>query len=141
MNPSLGRAFTLAVRVYYEDTDAGGVVYYANYLKFMERCRSEWLRSLGFDVAALARAQNAIFAVRGAEIEFRRPARLSDELRVSAMLAGLRSASLEIEHEAHRGEELLCRARVRLACLNAGSFTPMPIPDNVREAVERWRTS
>lgn len=135
------RAFTLALRVYYEDTDAGGVVYYANYLKFMERCRTEWLRSLGFDVAELARGPKAIFAVRAAEIDYRRPARLSDRLQVSAALWKLRPASLEIEHEVKRDAELLCRARVKLACLNADSFAPVPLPDNVKEAIEQWRTS
>jgi acyl-CoA thioester hydrolase len=135
------RAYSLTLRVYYEDTDAGGVVYYANYLKFMERCRSEWLRGLGFDVADLARDRQAIFAVRAAEIDYRRPARLSDRLQVTAALSRLRPASLEIEHEVRREAELLCHARVKLACLHAQSFVPVPIPDNVREVIERWRTS
>lgn len=134
------RAYTLPVRVYYEDTDAGGVVYYANYLKFMERCRSEWLGSLGYDIAELARTRNTIFAVRAAEMDFRRPARLSDRLEVSTALAGVRAASLEIEHEVRREAELLCRARIKLACLDAANFAPKPIPVNVREAIERWRT-
>jgi acyl-CoA thioester hydrolase len=135
------RAFLLTVRVYYEDTDAGGVVYYANYLKFMERCRTEWLRGLGCDVAELARDQHAIFAVRAAEIDYRRPARLSDMLQVSAAISNLRPASLAVEHEITRGGELLCRARIQLACLDAERFAPMPIPENVKAIIERWRTS
>jgi acyl-CoA thioester hydrolase len=120
--------FRLPVRVYYEDTDAGGVVYYANYLKFMERARTEWLRSLGFEQDELMRDPGVVFAVRSCSLEFRKPARFNDSVEVGVHLAEVGRASLTVRQHIVRGEELLCEGTVRIACLDARRFTPVPIP-------------
>lgn len=122
-------AFVWPVRVYYEDTDAGGLVYHSNYIKFMERARTEFLRSLGFELDALERDQRLLFAVRSLSIDYRRPARLSDWLTVTLDLESLRPASLAFVQRVLRGGELLCDGRVRVAALSADSFRPMAIPD------------
>ena len=119
-----GTPFTLAVRVYYEDTDAGGVVYYANYLKFMERARTEWLASLGFDVAALARDANVAFVVLRANVEFRAPARLSDTLDVTVALVERGRARVVADQQVRRGNELVAQARITLACIEPASWRP-----------------
>lgn len=120
--------FTWPVRVYYEDTDAGGVVYHANYIKFMERARTEFLRHLGFELTVLEREQRLIFAVRGLSVDYRRPARLNDWLEVSVGLEAVRSASLLFGQEVRRDGDLLCDARVRVASLAADTFRPMALP-------------
>lgn len=126
------REFFLPVRVYYEDTDAGGVVYYANYLRFMERARTEWLRALGFEQDVLAAEQGVIFAVRRVRLDFLRPARFNDALRVSARLLRRGRASLSFAQEVTReqGEhEPLCSGQVQIACVDARRFRPCPIPE------------
>jgi len=120
--------FALPVRVYYEDTDAGGVVYYANYLKFLERGRSEWLRHLGFDQAALARDPGILFVVAGLTIDYRRPARFDEALSVSVAIAERSRAAVRFAQQVRRGEELLVEAEVRVACVDAASFRPTPWP-------------
>jgi acyl-CoA thioester hydrolase len=127
MNPP-PRPFSLAVRVYYEDTDAAGVVYYANYLKFMERARSEWLSSLGFEVAALEREHGVAFAVRRVAIDYLRPARLGDRLDVTFAVVSIGKASLVADQEVRRGAETLSRARVGVACLDHATWRPARIP-------------
>ena len=122
--------FHFPVRVYWEDTDAGGVVYHAQYLAFMERARSEWMRALGFGQEALREA-NLCFVVRSMSIDFRQPARLDDGLSVSVRLAQCRGASLVIAQEVRRGEELLVGAEVRVAAVSADRFRPVPIPEAV----------
>ncbi len=122
--------FQHPVRVYWEDTDAGGVVYHAQYLAFMERARSEWMRALGFGQEALREA-NLCFVVRSMSIDFRQPARLDDGLSVSVRLAQCRGASLVIAQEVRRGEELLVGAEVRVAAVSADRFRPVPIPEAV----------
>ena len=122
--------FQHPVRVYWEDTDAGGVVYHAQYLAFMERARSEWMRALGFGQEALREA-NLCFVVRSMSIDFRQPARLDDGLAVSVRLAQCRGASLVIAQEVRRGEELLVGAEVRVAAVSADRFRPVPIPEAV----------
>lgn len=121
--------FRWPIRVYYEDTDAGGIVYYANYLKFMERARSEWLRSRGVDLAVLAHNEDAMFVVRSANLEFLRPARLSDDLEVSVQVAHQRPASVELSQVVTRSGEALCTGVVRLACINSRTERPRPLPD------------
>ncbi|MBI5611719.1 MAG: YbgC/FadM family acyl-CoA thioesterase, partial [Gammaproteobacteria bacterium] len=91
--------FSISVRVYYEDTDAGGVVYYANYLKFMERARTEWLRGLGFEQDELSRTEGVIFAVRAAQVEYLKPARFNDALEVTVELARRGAASINFKQE------------------------------------------
>ena len=123
--------FTFPVRVYWEDTDAGGVVYYASYLRFLERARSEWLRALGIDQARLLRDEKLQFVVVEANIRYHRPARFDDELAVSVKLESLRGASIEMGQEIRRGAgggELLVSATVRAACLSADSLKPRPLP-------------
>ncbi|HSH28271.1 MAG TPA: tol-pal system-associated acyl-CoA thioesterase [Thiohalobacter sp.] len=130
--------FYWPVRVYYEDTDSGGVVYYANYLRFMERARTEYLRSLGFEQDRLQREAGIIFAVRSVNIEYLRPARFNMELEVSARVAAAGRASLEFEQlvrEAGRREMPLCTGRVRIACLDAANFRPRAIPEFIRKEI------
>lgn len=123
--------FRWAVRVYYEDTDAGGVVYYANYLRFMERARTEWLRSLGFEQDRLVHEMGTLFAVTDVELRYLRPARFNDALEVTARVVERRRASLRFAQAVLRGGETLCEGHIRIASLDAVSFRPRPIPDAI----------
>lgn len=131
------REFHWPVRVYYEDTDAGGVVYYANYLRFMERARTEWLRHLGFEQDVLLAREGILFAVRRVALEFRHPARFNDRLTVRSRIRQRRRASLVFHQEIIRAvdQQLLCDGDVQVACIAAGSFRPHPIPAALLEAV------
>ena len=122
--------FVWPVRVYYEDTDSGGVVYYANYLKFMERARTEWLRSLGFEQDRLRENDRIIFAVRRVAVDFRHPARFNDTLQVSARIKARGKASLTFQQEITKQPDgkLLCDGEVQIACIDAVRFRPCPIP-------------
>ena len=123
--------FVWPVRVYYEDTDAGGVVYYANYLKFMERARTEWLRSLGFEQDELRRQFGMIFAVRKVEVGYHRPALFNEALEVKAEVAAKGRASLTFHQEVIRAgdQTLLCSGEIKIACLDAETLRPTPIPE------------
>ena len=125
--------FSWPLRVYYEDTDCGGVVYYANYLKFMERARTEWLRAFGFEQDQLMREHGVLFAVRSAQMEYLRPARFNDALEVSVRAVEHGRASLTVDQAVRRtvAGEVLCTGRIRLACLAVDSLRPRPIPDVV----------
>ncbi|MEQ6342191.1 MAG: tol-pal system-associated acyl-CoA thioesterase [Gammaproteobacteria bacterium] len=130
--------FQWPVRVYYEDTDSGGVVYYANYLKFMERARSEWLRSLGVEQDELIARDSVIFAVRSAQMEFLSPGRFNDLLHVSARVIWRGRASLTFEQKisrADQGESPLCIGSIKIACLNATTLRPCPIPGYILEKI------
>lgn len=129
--------FSWAVRVYYEDTDAGGVVFYANYLKFMERARTEWLRSLGYVQQELIRDPGILFAVRRCEVDYRMPARLDDLLSVESVIGDVRGASLTFDQDVNRQADgqLLCRGSVRVACLDAQSLRPTRLPDDLLESL------
>ncbi len=120
--------FHFPVRVYYEDTDAAGVVYYANYLKFMERARTEWLSALGFDLVAIEREYGIVFVVHRLEVDFRAPAQLSDRLDVSMTLTDLGRARLGADQDICRGKEILTQARVALACINPSTRRPARVP-------------
>ena len=121
--------FTWPLRVYYEDTDAGGVVYHANYLRFMERARNEWLRAMGHPVEQIVEQEKKLFVVRSVQIQFARPARLSDELRVSAEVIESRRASMRLRQQVVRGaDELLVSAEVELAMVDSQSFRPVRLP-------------
>ena len=120
--------FEWPIRVYYEDTDSGGVVYHSNYLNFMERARTEWLRSLGFEQDELITNHQCIFAVHSMQLKFRRPAKFNDLLLVQSRITDLSGASFEFEQKIMRDDELLCEAVVKIACLNANRFRPMSIP-------------
>lgn len=120
--------FEWPIRVYYEDTDSGGVVYHSNYLNFMERARTEWLRSLGFEQDELIANHQCIFAVHSMNLNFRRPAKFNDLLLVQSHIIDVSGASFELEQKIIRGDELLCQAVVKIACLNANRFRPIAIP-------------
>jgi len=120
--------FRWPIRVYWEDTDAGGIVYYANYLKYFERARTEWLRSLGFEQERLRRELGAVFVVADAGVRYLRPARLDDCLEVGTCVVELRKASLQIGQQVWRGAELLVQGSIRLGCVDVASFKPRPLP-------------
>jgi acyl-CoA thioester hydrolase len=121
--------FTIPVRVYYEDTDAGGVVYYANYLKFFERCRSEWMRLAGYDQSALAAATGIGFVARKASCEYLRPARLDDQLTISLEVERLTRVRVIFRQAARRGDEVLVTGQVEIACVDLATMRPAAIPD------------
>ena len=129
--------FTWPVRVYYEDTDSGGVVYYANYLRFMERARTERLRALGFEQDALRTEQGILFTVHSIQVDFRQPARFNDSLEVTAAVSEQRRASLTFDQQVCRSGDpaVLCRGTIRVACVDAVSFRPAPIPGFILEAL------
>ncbi|CAH0284828.1 Acyl-CoA thioesterase YbgC [Massilia sp. Bi118] len=120
--------FTWTVRVYYEDTDAGGIVYYANYLKFFERARTEWLRSLGLDQQTLRDEESAIFVVRSAAIDYLAPARLDDEVTLTLSVEKLGRVSVQFVQQAWRGETLLSSANVKVCCVDAQTMHPRSLP-------------
>ncbi len=124
----MAEQFSWPVRVYYEDTDAGGIVYYGNYLKFMERARTEWLRSWGIDVAVLADTDRLMFTVRAITLDFLKPARLSDNLDVSVTVGRMRKVSVELVQAIVRAGDVLCTAQVRLACVDVDTMKPKAMP-------------
>ena len=135
--PQPDRAFVWPVRVYWEDTDAGGIVYYANYLKFMERARTEWLRALGCDQAHMRARHRLQFVVARANVEFRRPARFDDRLDVDVRVLALRRASVELaQHVRSAGRELLCHAEIRVGCVDIETFRPRGIPISLQQELE-----
>ena len=123
----------LRLRVYYEDTDAAGVVYYANYLRFFERARTEWLRSAGFQQRAIAGEHGIVFVVAEASLRYRRPAHLDDELRILTGIAERHGSFLVFAQDALRGEELLCSGRVKVACVDAERLRPTRLPAAIEE--------
>jgi len=147
--------FYWPVRVYYEDTDNGGVVYYANYLKFMERARTEWLRSLGLEQDRLIKEQGIIFAVRSVQVDYLKPALFNQLLSVSAEIIETGKASLTFkqevvvdknsitnslitegeESEAVSSDRVLCRGQIKIACLDTSSMRPCAIPDPIRKEI------
>ncbi|HLX27296.1 MAG TPA: tol-pal system-associated acyl-CoA thioesterase [Casimicrobiaceae bacterium] len=127
--------FTFPIRVYYEDTDAAGVVYYANYLRYMERARTEWLESLGFPLAAFEREHRVAFAVHHAEIDFLRPARLSDLLDVSVEARERGACRLVVAQQVSRDGVALVQATIALACVDAIRFRPARIPARLARAL------
>lgn len=121
------------IRIYYEDTDAGGVVYYAGYLRFLERARTEWLRALGFEQAQLARDTGIAFAVRSLQVEYLKPARLDDLVEVRSRIAELRRAQVVFHQSIERDGELLVDATVRVACLDLAKGKAAPMPKEIFE--------
>lgn len=128
------RSFSLPIRVYWEDTDAGGVVYHANYVCFLERARTEWLRTLGVSQQEWREREDMVFVVRGMQLDFHAPARLDDVLDVESRLAQLGRASLVFAQRIVRASDgqMLLEARVRVACLAASRFRPRRLPDTLR---------
>ena len=135
------RVFSISTRVYREDTDAGGVVYHAQYLAFLERARTEWLRARGKGQELLRREHDLVFAVRSMRIDFRKPARLDDALEVSVALRQCRRASLVIDQTIRRDGELLVDAQVRVAALSAADFRPRAIPEPLYEELKSLETT
>jgi acyl-CoA thioester hydrolase len=129
------REFSWPIRVYWEDTDAGGVVYHANYVRFLERGRSEWLRALGIHQREMAEQRDLLFAIRAVELDFLRAAKLDDELLVRTSLRERRGASLVFDQGIWRGDELVLRARVRAVCLTASAFKPTALPEDLMQDV------
>ncbi|MEN8207534.1 MAG: tol-pal system-associated acyl-CoA thioesterase [Pseudomonadota bacterium] len=130
--------FQWPVRVYYEDTDSGGVVYYANYLRFMERARTEWMRALGFEQDRLSREEGIVFAVRSASIEFLQPARFNDLLTVTTQLQQCGRASLTFAQSIgrqHEESQPCCTGEVKVACVNADTFRPQSIPETLMKEI------
>ncbi len=129
-------SFQWPVRVYYEDADAGGVVYHSNYLNFMERARTEWLRSLGFEQTELKAETGVIFVVRALKLEYRKPAYFNDALNVITKLVKTGRSMLEFEQTIMRGHELLTEATVALVCVDIKQFKPINIPTEIRHAIK-----
>jgi acyl-CoA thioester hydrolase len=127
------QSHTHRLRVYWEDTDAGGVVFYANYLKFFERARTEWLRALGVEQQALRDAQGLIFIVTETELRYLSPARLDDELTIVTTLAESPKATFVFAQQVLRGDVLLTQGRIHVACVDAATFAPRRIPKTVVE--------
>ncbi|MEQ1530745.1 MAG: tol-pal system-associated acyl-CoA thioesterase [Methylococcales bacterium] len=125
--------FIWPVRVYYEDTDAGGVVFYANYLKFFERARTEMLRAKGFEQDQLMTNTGIIFVVRTVQIDYLRSAKFNDLLQVSAEITELKKVSLIFNQEITLGQDLLCKSVIKIACLDVQSMRPKAIPENLYE--------
>jgi len=128
--------FDFPQRVYFEDTDAGGVVYHAQYIKFLERARTEWLRYLGFTNSELERKYKMLFVVSEIAVEFVKPARLDDAINISVAIDNLGRVRLTFHQEIRRGEDILVKARVSVASVGAGSFKPIEIPAEVRKKME-----
>jgi acyl-CoA thioester hydrolase len=139
MAAEMPSVFTWSVRVYYEDTDAGGIVYYANYLKFFERARTEWLRSLGIHQQDLLTTQAAAFVVRSATVEYLGAARLDDELTLRLSVEKLGGASVQFAQQALRGEVLLATANVKVGCVDPTTMRPRSIPDTAADKMRAAR--
>jgi acyl-CoA thioester hydrolase len=128
--------FRFALRVYWEDTDAGGVVFYANYLKFFERARTEWLRALGVEQHALRETEGAIFVVGETRVRYLLPARLDDWLTVSVDVVERGRASLRVDQRCWRGDTLLAEGSIRIGCVEPGTFRPRRIPNSILDRLE-----
>ena len=133
-------SFHWPVRVYYEDTDGGGVVYHANYLKFMERARTEWLRQLGFEQTELREQTGVLFVVRGLRMHYIRPACFNDELLVVTRLVKVGRSLLEFGQDIFRNEggqtEQLTQSMVEVVCVESSRFKPVSIPDSIRTVIK-----
>lgn len=128
-----GSGFRWPVRVYYEDTDAAGVVYYANYLKFLERARTEWLRAAGFEQTVLRDEYGVVFVVRALAIEYAAPAQFNDALDVSVAVTAAHGSVLDLAQRVCRDGVPLVTATVKIACVNTRSFKPVRIPESIVE--------
>ena len=130
-NAAQAEPFVWPVRVYYEDTDAGGVVYYANYLRFIERARTEWLRAEGFEQTDLAEHHGVAFVVRSVAIDYLKPARFNDSLRVTVELIKVGAGHIDVIQHVMRAEELLAKAAVKIACVGVRSMRPVRLPESL----------
>lgn len=140
MQNPISNAFLWNARVYFEDTDAGGVVYHANYLKFFERARTEFLRSLGWNQNALLEMKTCAFVVSDLSIQFKRPAKLDDELQIRTVLKSLKRASFVFDQKAFKGDQLMAAAEVRVVCIDPVKSLPKAIPSPMFETIENLLT-
>jgi len=124
-------AHAFPIRVYYEDTDMAGIVYYANYLRYIERARSDWVRGLGIDQNAMRRNDGVVFAVRRVEADYHQPAKFDDELEVRTSVVTVTGARLVMDQQVLRGEELIFAAQVTIVCINEAGH-PARLPANIR---------
>ena len=131
--------FRWNVRIYYEDTDAGGIVYHANYLRYMERARTEWLRRLGFEQDELSQRDQVFFVVKKMNIDYRSPARFNDEIEVLCAIARCGRASIEFDQDIVRNEVTLCRAQVKVGCVDTTSMRPCAIPTHIYAEMQHAR--
>lgn len=127
----------LDIRVYYEDTDAGGVVFYANYLKFFERGRTEWLRRLGVDQSELAITEHRMFVVKNVEIQYRKPARLDDLLTIYSRITQLGKASIHFSQYAEVNDQLVCDSTIQVCCVDTRTLRPAALPETLRTLLEK----
>ena len=130
------KTFSFPVRIYFEDTDSGGVVYHSNYLKFMERARTEWLRSVGIDQHHLKYHAHIMFVVHRIDIQYKFPARFNDDLIVKSELKNIGSSKIEFRQMIYRDEEMLIDANVDIACIDSEKFKPVRIPSTVKQTME-----
>ena len=131
--PTSAKNFSLTVRVYYEDTDAGGVVYYANYLRFFERARTEWLRALGCEQSALSRDSGIVFVARSARLEYLKPAKLDDELNILSAIESVGHAQVVFLQRAERRGEVIVEARMRIASFDPIRGKAVAMPKEIHE--------
>lgn len=127
----MAKEFNWMLRVYYEDTDAGGIVYYANYLKFFERARTEWLRAVGIHQQQMLAEHQTLFVVKSTAVEYHAPARLDDELRIAVIVERLGRASVQFMQQAWCGDRLLVSGQIKVGCVDAQSLRPSAIPEQV----------
>ncbi|MCW4456184.1 tol-pal system-associated acyl-CoA thioesterase [Flavobacterium sp. MXW15] len=137
---SIEARFSWPTRIYWEDTDAGGVVYHARYVAFMERARTEWMRALGYGQERMRSEHDLVFAVRSMRMDFLKPARLDDALEVAVALVACKRASLLFAQSVRRGDELLLTAEVRIAALSAQDFRPRGMDDTLYRTLKELET-
>ena len=130
------KTFSFPVRIYFEDTDSGGVVYHSNYLKFIERARTEWLRNVGIDQRHLKHQAHIMFVVHRIDIQYKLPARFNDDLIVKSELIDIGSSKIEFRQMIYREDELLIDASVDIACIDSEKFKPVRIPSTVKQTME-----
>ena len=133
---TLPTEFVFDIRVYYEDTDAGGVVFYANYLKFFERARTEWLRALGFDQSDMAERLQRVFVVASLDMDYRKPARLDDLLTIRSRVTRLGRASVHFAQRAERRGELIAEGNIQVCCVDTTHMRPAELPPGVRDSLQ-----
>lgn len=127
------KTFSWPVRVYFQDTDAGGVVYHASYVNFMERARTEWLRTFGYSNAGLMKTLGVVFVVRSMKLDYLKPALLDDLLEVTAQVKEIGRSRITLEQKVMRGEVLLAEGEVHLVCVNVETFKPVSVPEILRK--------
>ena len=132
-----GKVYSLPVRVYFQDTDAGGVVYHSNYLNFMERARTEWLRAHGYSNAGLMKEFGMVFVVRSIKLDYLKPALLDDNLDVTANIKEIGRSRISLAQGILRGAEVMTEAEVHLVCVSLATFKPVSVPEVLRKQLDR----